>query len=61
MLGRKWQWEQRVQRRREREGESEEREDDDQEHCSGPDRDLETTSPSDSVVVQGLSGLNEHS
>ena len=35
--------------------------DDDPEHSSGPDRDLETTSSSNSVVVQGLPGLNEHS
>ena len=55
-----------VQRERERERESEEREseerdDEDPEHSSGPDRDLETTSSSISVVVQGLSGRNEHS
>ena len=45
----------------EREQKSEERDDNDPEHSSGHDRDLETTSSSDSVVVQGLSGLNEHS
>ena len=46
---------------RERVRESEGRDDDDPEHSSGPDRDLETTSSSNSVVVQGFSGLNEHS
>ena len=45
-----------------RERESEERDDEDPEHSSGPDRDLETTILFFySVVVQGLSGLNEHS